>query len=340
MFKISYIYTDDKLNEIVENKELNAHIFSFYYEYLQDKKKAFRYNDCMTYWQWDKYELNKTLDLKRVNRCKDKFCSNCKQINVASSLFKVLPFFEEYNKKLKPILLTLTVPNCSGADLSNTITKMFTKFKVFYNYYSASLASKKAFKERKITFYGAIRALEVTYNKKANTYHPHLHIMIFADGNFCDFQKTMYCDKVSNADIEVRRLWTALYSGADRRKIYDFDIHQLYFCDIKPINDLGGILEVLKYTCKSSEITDYDVFKNLYNALLSRKAKQGYGILYSLQFEDEDIKEETAPLFENETAVPVTTTLQDLIKDYQNYSKMSRFRASDLVPLVRQILTD
>jgi len=349
-----YKYTNSKLLDIKKNKK-NMNSIAEYYKKMSsefDAEKFFNNSyliyDCMFYWQWDKYEKNKTLELTKLSRCKDKFCSNCKQISVASSLFKVMPYFLELQKKgYKPLLLTLTIPNVDGEDLAITIDKLFKKFKVFYEYYSKPIKSKKSYKKRSFSFIGAIRALEITYNKDTDTYHPHIHIMAFAEGEFVSLEKTMkYSSRlekyqVSKADIEIRSLWTNLYNDKDQRTIGQLKENELYMCDIREIADNKGILETLKYTFKNSEIANYDVFKTLYFALWNRKAKQGYGTLYSLKFDDtEDIRDDTAPLFEDEVPEDIVINLNDLISLYKKYEKISRFRARDFLPIVQKNISD
>lgn len=360
---MSYSYTNDKLKDIRKNKLHSGKIIDFYVQMsneftdFKDKylNKSHRLLDCMFFWDWEKYEQHKTLDLKKLNRCKDKYCSNCKQIAVASSLFEVLPIFKALvDEGYKPLLFTLTVPNVSADLLPGTIDKLFSKFKTFYDYFEKPINSRRSYKGRSYSIVGAIRALEITYNAESDTYHPHLHIMAFAIGDFVDLKKTMkYSKKInkktkceigfqlSEADLEIRRLWTNLYNDKDQRTINKLNESDLYLCDVKEITTNQGILEALKYSCKNSEISSYEVFKTLYFALWNRKIKQGYGRLYSLKFDDqEDIKDDTETLFSDEVPQSIVLSLNDLISSYQNYEKISRFRARDLLPIVKNNLKD
>lgn len=37
-------------------------------------RRAERMMNCLNYWEWNMYKKNKLLNLKKVNRCKDKYC--------------------------------------------------------------------------------------------------------------------------------------------------------------------------------------------------------------------------------------------------------------------------
>jgi hypothetical protein len=61
----------------------------------------------------------------------------------------------------------LTIPNCIAEDLRTTIEKMIKTF---------SNITRVIREKRKIDFNG-IRKIEITYNSKMNTYHPHIHTL-------------------------------------------------------------------------------------------------------------------------------------------------------------------
>lgn len=70
-------------------------------------------------------------------------------------------------KKMDFLFLTLTVKNCHGKDLNDTIKSMFLAFNKFFKYKSID----------DITI-GYVRALEVTRNKRTGEFHPHFHVLI------------------------------------------------------------------------------------------------------------------------------------------------------------------
>ena len=102
--------------------------------------------------------------------CKDRMCPACQKRRSLVVFHQVkdvcLSLQSEY-KSTRYLLLTLTVPNVSAADLSDEIKKM--------NKAWASLSRRAEFKK---SIWGWFKALEITHNKKTNTYHPHFHVLL------------------------------------------------------------------------------------------------------------------------------------------------------------------
>lgn len=312
--------------------------------------KGDRIASCMNYWECDIYHESKVIDMRKTYRCMDKFCTNCKRVRTAGYLIDFLPHFNELSEKYIPMMITLTVPNCERNELENTINKLFVEWKLYYRLFYSKKTAKYAYKERQYDIVGAIRALEITFNAQSNTYHPHLHAIVFIDG----LSDSTYIEKnikgeynyktgnynaISRADIEIRDLWTRLWNGVDRR-VKEYDIMP-YMCDIRPVDGVKGILEVLKYAFKTSDIIDYSVFEELYFALYHKRAKQGYGKLYNLKFEDY-IEEGSDEILDN-MEMPEWETLQikQLITGkYSEYEKVSRFKKSQVLELINEHLED
>ena len=110
---------------------------------------------------------------KRLHRaffCKDRMCPACQKRRSLVVFHQVkdvcLSLQSEY-KSTRYLLLTLTVPNVSADDLPNEIKKM--------NKAWSSLSRKVEFKK---SIWGWFKALEITHNKKTNTYHPHFHVLL------------------------------------------------------------------------------------------------------------------------------------------------------------------
>lgn len=369
------IISNDTINEYINRKKDNYRFKAYYdkiekltqwdtmfggttEEYEQYEKplegyftnKGDRIATCMNYWEVDVYNDSKLIDLRRTYRCMDKFCTNCKRVRSAGYLIDFLPHFKELSERYTAMMITLTVPNVDGENLADTINKLFTEWKLLYRRYHDKITSKNAHKDRQYDIVGAIRALEVTYSDRLNNYHPHIHALVFID-NILDakiFDKaikgewnnqTKEYNMISNADIEIRDLWTRLYNGIDRR-IKEYDIMP-YMCDIRPVNGVKGILEVLKYSFKSSDIKNYEVFEDLYSALYHKRVKQGYGNLYNLKFED--YIEEAQENILQDMEMPEWETLQikQLIKGkYEEYKKVSRFKKSEALQVIDEFLED
>lgn len=312
-------------------------------------KRGERIKSCLDYWLWDIYHENKIMDLEKVNRCmNNRFCPNCKK-------FELAKFIHSYGKSFKklllegynPYLLTLTVPNVRGEDLKETIDKMNTSFNRFFKLFNQPIGQgKHGFKDRFIEFDGALKVLEITYNKDNNTFHPHFHCMIFS----MDYPKFEFNKNIQGAwsnkrqaynmnsliDIQIMKLWYMIYnkirlSGKEYEKLSN-NWYDLYMCDIREMDE-KGIYEVLKYTFKDTDVSSYYVFKILVNSLEHKRIRQGYGILQGLKCEDveEGEKQELSDyLIEDKKESPdklLTKGLEILISEYTNYKKISRFKA-------------
>lgn len=354
-------FTNEVLNEMKEKLKYNELYGNWYYGLSEEfkevkvyseriKKRGNKIQSCMDLWLWDKYEKNKLLDLQKVNRCmNNRFCPNCKKLDLARTIHN---FREPFNKMLSsgynPYLLTLTVPNCSADNLRDTIDKMNKAFKKFFNAFNYPLvnATNKGFSERLIEFGGALKVLEITYNKETKLFHPHFHVMIFSE----DYEERLFKKFIpgawsnkhkkqifnSHMDIHIMKIWKMCYDGI-RMSIKNYknmpsNWYDLYMCDIKEMNE-KGIYEVLKYTFKDSDIKNYYVFKTLVLALENKRIRQGYGILYNLKCENESDGElqgieEFLEIDKKEAPQQLLTKeLNQLIQDYHHYKKISRFKA-------------
>jgi len=98
-----------------------------------------------------------------TNYCKCRSCIICSGIRTAELI-------QKYNYILKDfdlVFMTLTVPNCSQMELKPTLQLMFSNFSKI----------KDVMRKRKHSING-MRKLEITYNNKFDSYHPHFHCLI------------------------------------------------------------------------------------------------------------------------------------------------------------------
>ena len=357
-------FTNDKIEKISEKLEItkrNANFYKVMFDKYNLKKyfdKYLRLSDCLSFWIWDKYEENKLLDLKKVNRCMDKFCPNCRAVSTSQALVNFAPKFKEMLERgYSPFLLTLTVPNVCGEDLDYTINKMNTAFKKFNQWF---FSDNKGFTNRLFKISSMVKALEVTVQKdEFNMYHPHFHCICFIDINNLDFnifnkylngpfsKKYNKYILYSDADIQIQKLWKFAYDNIRISKysnypdmfLFDeeFNKYVYYQCDIRPLEMPKGIYEVFKYPFKDSNIRNQHDFEILYFALYKKRLRQAYGELYGLDVEcdgeinkdKEDIK---SYLKKEEFPREIfTREINNLLKEYHNYMKISRFKGANYV---------
>lgn len=315
------------------------------------KNRSNRIQSCLDFWEWDMYYENKIMDLQRVNRCfNNRFCPNCRKMDLAKFIHH---YREPFNKFLRegyyPYLITLTVPNVVGEELRDTIDKMNKSFNRFFKLFNQPIGKQEhGYKGRYMTFDGALKVLEITYNSDANTFHPHFHCMFFSKeydeplfnkkhlGPYSNKRKEYIFH--SDMDIHIMKLWYMCYEKIrmNEKNYNQLSDHwsDLYLCDIREM-DSQGIYEVLKYTFKDTDVSSYYVFKTLVDTLENKRIRQGYGLLQGLKTEntDEGNKIELEEyLKENKKETPdkeIIKGLSTLIRDYHTYTKISRFKAYD-----------
>lgn len=351
--------------EKLKLKKATTERYASYYNILAKQypcsnfnKKSERMNNCLNFWNWDKYEKNKIMDLQKVNRCKERFCPNCRSVNLSLAIDNFAPKFrDQVNNGFNPFLLTLTSPNVSAENLELEIRKLFVGFTTLWGWFYKDIG-KYGFKDRLITFKSAIRTLEVTYNQKTNMYNPHLHCMIFSDGEETEDHMItnipwIYRNNsqilVNAATVQLSRFWYLAYNKMNISRLSevpeafynDYGHTGLYNVDLTPINGQKGIYEVFKYTFKDSDISNIHVFETITNALQRKRIRQGYGELYNLKLDFElDSKDKTddidnyLELKENPETL-VTKRIEALLTTYREYKKISRFKSCKHLDLIQ-----
>ena len=99
-------------------------------------------------------------------------CSWRRSLKIFGQVSRVMDHVEE-NYNYKYIFLTLTVKNCYGEDLRDTLDLMTKAFN--------TMTRRKAFKQ---AVNGYFRSLEITYNKENGTYHPHFHMILAVNDSY------------------------------------------------------------------------------------------------------------------------------------------------------------
>lgn len=154
---------------------------------IYDKAGMYAYAErartCATWLQYTGTGDQK--ELQAANFCQLRLCPMCigrRARRAAYKLSQVLDLTEREHK-VKFIFLTLTIRNCAGKDLSETITQLL---KGWYRL----MDNRKV--ERAVQ--GWFRALEITRNEKNGTYHPHLHVILAVEPGYFDRDFRLYIE--------------------------------------------------------------------------------------------------------------------------------------------------
>ena len=228
-----------------------------------------------------------TLKATHLESCRVRLCPLCtwrRSLKIGSHVRKILEAMQAENKGYSYILLTLTIRNPKGEDLSERITDMMRA----WNDYKGLKPFKKAVR-------GWYRALEITHNvdKKSpsfDTYHPHFHVILAVDDK-----------KYFEGDEYIRQSW---YLKAWQQAMQDPEIKKVDVRKIRPkpgYEDggvMGAVCETTKYT---TEPEDYvlpwnwelscDTVKILDHALTRRRLVAFGGVMkdwhHRLNLDDE-----------------------------------------------------
>lgn len=336
----------DFIENIVKNNQYNHDVILDYYFRLHSEDSTLNLSNkldnianCNSWWLLDVYKEQKIKDFKKTNLCKDKFCNNCKKVKQASRLARFVPQIEKIKEDYNLSLLTLTVPNCNGTNLKDTINKIFKNF----NYLNRYLNGTKTIKNLDFSSYGyqgALRSLEITF--KGDSYHPHIHAVIALDKNFkpdknlintYSYSYGKLTRGFSDFEVLIQKIWFLLMNGQKVTYKAIESLEEGYSCTLDSIDE-SSYYEVFKYMTKATDedknILTYDNFKTLYYALYRVRQIQGYGLFYNFK-DDDSIVDEVDDLYNvyinilktKEDPEEVSQTPKDLLNDNE-YLLVSR----------------
>lgn len=221
-------------------------------------------------------QMDGTKKLYQSYFCKNKLCALCnwrRSMKYSYQASKIVEEAMSRQPKGRFLFLTLTVKNVKGQELNQAMTDILIGFNRLMKY-------KKIDKN----MIGFLRATEVTYSKKLDSYHPHLHVLLMVKPGY--FR--------SKADYLNQEEWTELWQKAMK-------------LDYTPVVDIravkadkgkglkGAILETAKYPVKPFDVIDEKTDFTAQEKLqivddmltgLHRKRQIGFGKLFK------DIKKE------------------------------------------------
>lgn len=176
--------------------------------------------------------------LKRVNFCRVRLCPVCqwrRSLKMFGQVQAITNKILEQDKSTRFIFGTFTIRNCDAEDLEACIDNLNKKFR----YLVASSLTFAPAKKLKQNLLGYLKAVEVTYNSKDKTYHPHLHVIFAVRPNFF----------AGKQNYMTKKEWISLWQ-------------QALGVDYKPQTDIRAIksgtakavAEVAKYPVKTAPI--------------------------------------------------------------------------------------
>ena len=128
-------------------------------------RKSQTVRDCGTYLEFA-FATSGDYRLHHANFCRDRLCPICnwrRSRKIYGQLTSVLEFLSDGHYQY--LFCTLTIRNCLGCDLGGTI-------QLLLDGYRRLLHNCRAMRQ---AILGTERNLEITYNRQADTWHPHIH---------------------------------------------------------------------------------------------------------------------------------------------------------------------
>ena len=208
--------------------------------------------------------------------CNSRICHVCNRIRTA----KMMAGYIEPLRGLGDLYFTtLTIKNVKAENLAETIEKMLKNM---------SNIIRVLREKRKINISG-IRKIEITYNAKMDTYHPHFHIL--------------HNENVGDIMIDewVKRNPTAKKKGWDWKKKEMVDIQTSKPVTKKDEDDKKFLNEIFKYATKfvvkdSKDRNIMNVYvpalDNILRALHTKRSVQSFGEIRKLKIAEEEGEQE------------------------------------------------
>lgn len=201
-----------------------------------DYSKAERMFGCADYLAFYRKESGGMI-LHDARFCRVRLCPICqwrRALKTYAQMRKVLEVAKDEGYQF--VMLTLTMRNCDGSELSEALDRLMLAFNRLSKY-----------KEVKQAVKGWYRGCEVTHNNNPDsssydTFHPHLHVILAVNKSY--FKSRYYLK---------RDRWLELWQRALQ---VDYEITQL---DIrKCYGGVKAVSEAVKYTVKSEDIINED----------------------------------------------------------------------------------
>lgn len=255
-------------------------IMSAFYQQNGQFKKANNIKYCGTNLIFKSCSNGDHTHLVGANFCRERFCPMCAYRRQKKFYYSTLDIMNYITTLgiFEYTFLTLTVKNVKAHQLGaslNMLSKSWDKF----------------LKRRKIKALvkGFIKAVEITYNKESNEYHPHLHVVLVFDK---EYYKQHY---ISHNNF--MQLWKQCINST-----YD------PFVFIEKIENTApgeSVTEIVKYTCKWTDIVNNEVLRVFSSALRGKRCISYGGICKEVKakLKIEDIESKTANLTDNDLSV-------------------------------------
>lgn len=176
--------------------------------------------------------------LKQANFCRVRLCPVCqwrRSLKMFGQVKMITDRILEQDKGTRFIFGTFTIKNCDAQDLETCINILNNRF-LYLVSKNRNFAPAKKLKQNLL---GYLKAVEVTYNSKDKTYHPHLHVIFAVKSTFFK----------NSSNYMTKKEWIELWQQA-------LGVDYKPQIDIRAIKSgtAKAVAEVAKYPVKTAPI--------------------------------------------------------------------------------------
>ena len=151
-------------------------------ESIKALKSAQKLNECGNYLLFKNFYTIGEVKLSKLRTCgQHLLCPFCAAIRASRAIQKYVERINQVlqeNRKLKPVLITLTVKN--GSDLAERSEHLMKSFRTLLERRRDYLKKGWGYNEF-CKVQGAMYSYENTYNEKTGEWHPHIHMFALVD---------------------------------------------------------------------------------------------------------------------------------------------------------------
>lgn len=278
--------------------------------------------------------------LNNASFCRDRLCPICMwrlSRRLAWETNQIVDRYMKKNPNMVPIMLGLTVLNPKMGELSKMLDVLC------HGKSGAWQLLLKWLGRRGIKDY--IRTIEVTFNCKELSWHPHIHALCFVPKEYFLKSNKDYISQVKLAEYWQRACNLDYKPIVDIRRVYDKNLPKERIkvdSDIKAIDLTGAIFETAKYCVKPlnlfsnysddgsekfenniSMVKIKDVVRELSEALAGRRLRAFGGELKTtakeLKFDDDESKKDLIHNDENSITEAVWEAIYEYVFEDRDY---------------------
>lgn len=171
----NYLFTLAKFKENYEKDVKND-------ESIKALKSAQKLNGCGNFLLFKNYYTLGEVKLTKLQTCgQHLLCPFCAAIRASRAIHKYVERIDQVmqeNRKLKPVLITLTVKN--GTDLAERSSHLMNSFRTLLERRRDYEKKGRGFNEF-CKVKGAMYSYENTFNEKTGEWHPHIHMFALVE---------------------------------------------------------------------------------------------------------------------------------------------------------------